>query len=389
MERGIEHAASKLIEGIYDAALDQAQWKAILGNIAEFVGGTGAILYSHDLSANQVTWSTFVGMDPDGIQSYEQYYSKIDARYAPALTLPSRTVLTEGMIMERKDLQKTEFYQDFLRRYDIPYIAASILHTDPEFVAISVQGTRQHGPFDAEQLKRLQFIVPHLARAVQIGNRIGTYRNRIDSLRQLLDAVAFGAVALDEYGSVVETNEIARRAFERGDAFIYQNNLLRARTACADRALRCLINSAIAPTLDNPRTPLTAAVPRVDGRRGYTVVAAKTPAKFVAGNGRCVAYLILIDHDVEPPSLRNLLVARFGLTPAESAVAALLFSGSSIRGISESRRTSVDTTRKQLKSLFAKCGTKNQAQLMRLFAELATVTQAHSSPPSVQMHGPS
>ena len=378
-------SASALIEGIYEAALDYSGWKTVLGNVARFVGGTGAILYSHDLKLNQVTWAEFVGMDPDSIDAYQRYYSKIDARYAPGLKFPTGTVLTEGTIMDMRELRKTEFYQDFLRPYDIPHIAASILRTDPQFVAISVQGTRHRGSFGTEELERLKILVPHLARATLIGNSLGAYQNRIDTVWQLLDNLAAGVVALDKNGCILEANSIARSAFERKDALICRGRRLHTRFADADKALERIISAALCQLEDgHPGEPGIAPIPRMDGRRGYTVVAYRNPRSSPSSDAADIAaFLILIDHDAETPQLRCMLATRFGLSGAEAEVAEMLFTGMSLREVAETRRTSLETARKQLKSLFSKCDAKNQSRLMRIMTELASVQTMRGIPASV------
>ena len=374
MHAGSLEEFSRLVGGIYDASLDRARWEPLLKEVAHFVGGTGAILYSHDLTANEVTWASFVGMDPDGIRAYEQYYSKIDARYAPAMALPTGSVLTEGTIMEKRALMKTEFYQDFLRRYDIPHIAASILSTDPEFVAISIQGTRQRGPFGAIELERLQLLVPHLARAVRISNRIGGYRNSIDSLHQLLDSVTVGIIAFDCDGCISEFNAAGRQALERHDAFFCHRRELRACTGAADKMLRRIIATAISPIGEESDATGSVVVPRMDGRKGYTAIASRVlRSSPLAMNDRVVAFLVLIDHEAQPAKLPEILRNAFRLSPAESAIAELLFGGRSLREIAHLRSTTIETTRKQLKNLLYKCQAKNQSQLMRIFAELAQV----------------
>lgn len=380
--RGLEREriVSTLIEGIYDAALDHARWQETLEDIAAFVGGTGAILYSHDLAVNRVTWATFTGMDPDAISAYEQYYSKIDARYAPALKLPTGTVLTEGTIMEQRELKKSEIYQDFLRPYDIPHIAASVLHTDPEFVAISVQGSRRHGAFGAAELEKLQLLIPHLSRAVQIGNRLEVFQRRIGTLRQLLDTLSVGIIALDRDGCIMETNAVAAEALRRRDALICHGRRPHALSPKANVSLKQIICSALAAaSVARASGPDSAPIPRIDGRRGYTLVAAPiSRLSPFADDKQVAAFLILIDHDACPPSFRSSLVRRFRLSPAEANIAESLFAGLELREIASMRRTSIETTRKQVKSLLSKCGVKTQQRLMRLLAEIAFVQSTGS-----------
>ncbi len=43
-----------LIGAIYDAAIDPALWNVVLGDVARFVGGSSAVLFSKDAAARRV-----------------------------------------------------------------------------------------------------------------------------------------------------------------------------------------------------------------------------------------------------------------------------------------------------------------------------------------------
>lgn len=371
-----QQRVSSLIEGIYDASLDHSRWQQALREVTDFVGGTGAILYSHNLAANAVSWAIFTDIDPEAIQAYEQYYAKIDARYDGALKLPIGTVLTENCIMESRALAKTEFFQDFLRPYDIPHICASVLSTEPEFVAISVQGGRSHGPFAVSEMDRLEQLIPHISRAVRIGNLLETHRQQICSLQELLNTFAMGVVALDCEGRILEMNSAAAAAVRRHDAFSCHGLHLQALSTAANADLKQAIFSALQPCAAqrSDAHPGVVPIPRQNGQRGYTVLLERLSngSPFITDNAKRVsAYALLIDHDATPPRLTHLLACRFGLTPSEAIVAQLLYAGSDARAISEERDTSVETVRSQIKSILTKCAVNTQAQFIRLAAEIA------------------
>jgi DNA-binding CsgD family transcriptional regulator len=63
-----------------------------------------------------------------------------------------------------------------------------------------------------------------------------------------------------------------------------------------------------------------------------------------------------------------LLEALFDLTPAEAGVASLLVEGKSVDEIAGARGVMQNTIRMQLKLIFAKTGTRRQAELVKLLA---------------------
>jgi DNA-binding CsgD family transcriptional regulator len=64
------------------------------------------------------------------------------------------------------------------------------------------------------------------------------------------------------------------------------------------------------------------------------------------------------------------LVALFGLTQAEAALAAGLLAGLELRDIAEQSGRSINTVRSQLATLMAKTETGRQAELVRLLSRL-------------------
>lgn len=61
----------------------------------------------------------------------------------------------------------------------------------------------------------------------------------------------------------------------------------------------------------------------------------------------------------------------FDLTPAESRLAAMLATGSSIASASERLCISRETARNHLKSIFSKTGAHRQSELVRLISQLS------------------
>lgn len=78
----------------------------------------------------------------------------------------------------------------------------------------------------------------------------------------------------------------------------------------------------------------------------------------------------------EEPELpqADFLGSRFGLTPAEARLVALLFAGGSLRSSAEALGVKYETVRGHLKSVFQKTRTRRQAELV------VTVFQALSEP---------
>jgi DNA-binding CsgD family transcriptional regulator len=75
----------------------------------------------------------------------------------------------------------------------------------------------------------------------------------------------------------------------------------------------------------------------------------------------------------------DVLKTRFGLSPAEARLAALLFAGASLQSCAKALGIKYETARSYLKSVFQKTGTHRQAELVLT----AFHTTTEPNPPAV------
>jgi DNA-binding CsgD family transcriptional regulator len=70
---------------------------------------------------------------------------------------------------------------------------------------------------------------------------------------------------------------------------------------------------------------------------------------------------------------RQLLMAMFGLTPAEARLAAEIAAGQRLDALAEAHHVTLPTLRTQLRAIYGKTGTSRQSELVRLLAALPPV----------------
>jgi DNA-binding CsgD family transcriptional regulator len=112
---------------------------------------------------------------------------------------------------------------------------------------------------------------------------------------------------------------------------------------------------------DGRRPLLINALP-VDG-------AARTP--FLGAR----VLLLLTDLDLESPPDSTVIARAFGLSPAETRLAMLIGGGTSLEDAAEQLGIARETSRSQLKIVFAKTGTHRQAELVALLVRLPKVAR--------------
>ena len=177
--------------------------------------------------------------------------------------------------------------------------------------------------------------------------------------------LGFAAVLVGPNDRLLGMNDRARNLVAA--CFEIVDHRVVARSTEARERLHAAITAA-APNRTRDVGSRPAILPRASGRPVIAYVMS-TAARF-ARIGLEAAVLILIDPDEVKEPASAFLKEAFNLSASEIALARYLFRGMSLKAIAEARNTSIATLRVQLSSVFAKTGTKRQAELVSLLARM-------------------
>jgi DNA-binding CsgD family transcriptional regulator len=170
---------------------------------------------------------------------------------------------------------------------------------------------------------------------------------------------AHGVIVVDRARRVVGANAYGDRLLGEGDGLSAVAGTLRAAAPGGTRALAQRVTAAIAGAgqVGALRLPRPSGKPDLEVLVcGYEPAAEPTAAAvLVTDPGRASV----------AGRLPRLLAELYGLTPAESQVAADLAGGRTPQEIADRRRIRPATVRVHLKAVFAKTGTARQAQLVQ------------------------
>lgn len=119
-----------LIDSIHDAGFGLREWDDVLPEVAKRIGAKHVNLRA---SAPLSGWSLddWNGIDPEFVRSYLDHYVNLDPVVPFALSWQPGTLLTDSMIVPQSALDRSEFYQDWVRPQGMYGIAvASVLRDD-------------------------------------------------------------------------------------------------------------------------------------------------------------------------------------------------------------------------------------------------------------------
>jgi DNA-binding CsgD family transcriptional regulator len=226
---------------------------------------------------------------------------------------------------------------------------------------LTLMRSRGFGGFERPTLNLIEHAASGIASAVFAAVALGVAHER--SVVATAEALGGIAILLGTDRAIVSLSPAAEQVLRDGRVLTVRAGRLAAIDPADDQALERAFRLASLPnSLEARQSRL--AVTTLDGTR--TLDLCPLPRRM---SGPIAQARVLLTMPLTSPDRDITLVGAtetFGLTPAESAVAALLASGCTPRQIAERRGSAISTVRHQLKMLFEKTGTHRQAELVML-----------------------
>jgi DNA-binding CsgD family transcriptional regulator len=366
-----------LIDFIYAAVLDSDLWPTVLAELADATGTMQAIIATMDRRTDAFA-SISRRAYPDLEATYKNYWAFRNPLWDKSTALPAGEVFSLDAIMPRQDFAKTPIFNEWWKHadYGLEMLLANLPAEDRVSSLICVVNARGSDALTSEQRRVFETAARHVSRAVRIHRQLwtldlmhGAAPERFESLRQ-------GAILVDAAANLLFANAPARAVLETQNGLVLRGGCL-ASTDGADILQRLIASCAhgVGPL----RGPLGG---ELDVRRGpnrlclhvtVTPLRSKDPASGIPWLGlRAPAAIVtVVDPETGRRQLAQNLHSRFGLTGAETGLAAEIIKGDGRAAAARRRGISVATARAQLSSIFEKTGTHRQAELVHLLFELA------------------
>jgi DNA-binding CsgD family transcriptional regulator/PAS domain-containing protein len=377
--RRLRHdALVQLIEQAYAAAETPRLWDRFLLSLAASVNATGALLLQHDLAASGAI-NIGVRVDPAGAALYDRHFNTLDPWAAGVRVLGPGLVATDDMLIGRADLRRTEYFNDFAVRYDATRLLTVVV--DPgrgtNSVLTVLRGERD-AAFERRDREFVAALVPHVGRALQIHERIRAAQHEHATAIAALDAAPCAVFLVTADAKVVLANRRGSAMLAANDGLSTERSCLQAADRPKTQRLRELCAAVSVSGLGQPRHP--GGVVALDGRPSQrlalqVLVAPVSTAEPIEARDSDVTAIVFVSDpsDVRGPS-EALLRQSYGLTEAESQVAARITVGWSLAEIAAERGSALATVRHQNKQILAKTGARHRSELVRLLSTTVWTT---------------
>ncbi|MEO6803592.1 MAG: hypothetical protein ABI197_10170, partial [Granulicella sp.] len=325
-------AFSELLGVLYSAPLHPERWGCFLDLLCEHTGSRSSFLICAD--SRQSLSVRAQGGVPHSVAAIAEYaanYTTRDPFMLPLIRSAKLGVMDCEELLPRAALEASDVYR-YLHHpmgYRYPGMIA-LTCTVKRLEVISFWRSGDEGYLDADSVRLLQLLVPHLQSAMEIRQALGTAEALAAEAETMADASATPAFLLSGHGEILHANTAARRLLDEGDGLIARQGTLYAVKGAMRKQLRELLHRARANagTFAGFHAAKPLALERPSGRRPLQLLASPVP-------GHGTGSILLLATDPEKPIvLRDeVLQEHYSFTTAETEVANGLLTGYSLEEI--------------------------------------------------------
>lgn len=353
---------SPAADAIASAAIDPARWDAAMDVVAKSTGSFGSVLLPVRGRSPAIPTSEL--MLPTMEDYFRVGWAHRDERYRCLPTFMRRGVATDFDFTTPDEIAGSAFYQELLAPHGLRWFAVVKVGSGIDVWGLSIQRSIAQGPFQQNEIDRLEMLSRQLGGAAEFARAFGYAR--IEAALEAFEASGSPAAVVDRLGEAVRVNQSAERLFGP-DLQIVQRRVAswsRDATAALDRALHALIWASEGGAFHPP-----VVLPRREGR---PILAYPTRLPAIAANAFSPgqACIVFVDLGARLTTIPRDLIAAFGLTPAEARLVDRLLGEELIQAAAARLGVAVETARNQLKSIYQKTDTHRLAQLVALLARL-------------------
>jgi DNA-binding CsgD family transcriptional regulator len=362
---------------IYDSALDPKVWPAALKAMCWHVDALQGSISVLDTARREIRFSSDWTDDPE----WPRWRRLLDEKYGammPFFDVMPRfdvgDVYNTAQLAARAGLD--DYYEmPFFKEWALPSgrrdtLGSIVMKSADRFGVFALHTSTKRDLVGQRELAIGKLLVPHVRRAVTIGDLLNMVTATARTLQATLDKLNSAVVVTDAHARILLTNSAAEAMLRAGEPIAIEDGQLRAGQPRATKALR----TAIGQTLEGLGTA-GIGVP-LRHRDGAPAVAHVLPL----GHGpqhrdwdvpRAAAAVFVAPVNHAPPPAEA-LAALFGLTVMEARVVEQIAAGRNRAEAAATLGIADNTAKSHLDRIFGKTNTKTQGELAQLIAALAS-----------------
>lgn len=361
-----------LISAIYEEPLATHPWRQ-LGTLRKAMGAQDVYLVLRQPADGDIGLAFFDGPFASALPQ-ASYYSQQLYTLDPFLNLPPNTPVLLSEVIDEQEMMELEYYRLALVPDNIFYmLGANIRNEEGLRANLRITRNRSQPPFGEAEKRLCEDLIPHLARALRIYNRLSELETQREIYADAMTQLAMATIFLDERRGIVTTNPAADYLLAKKDIFSVTDGRFQLQSPMLQRRL-CQIIDEVIQVQRSGKVDMARAL-LVDSKSGDSqfslIVRSMPPSERPESLDEPVIALFISSRDQPVAASTELLRELFGLTPAEAKLSVLLANGLTIEAISDELGISQHTTRAHLRSIFSKTHVSRQSELVRMILSSA------------------
>lgn len=364
------------LSAIYDAAVDHVKWEQALDALAALTGGKSSALMlidSEDQAYNISALSELFRKadNADLVETYLTDYRPLELEdWGVVRQQKVFHILSDLAIRDASILDIRADYQFLQENFGIKRRIAVRLNENPAWYdAVTVQFHHSLTDIQASAIARINPLLPHLAKSVEVGRLFNRLQTRYRAALAALNHVSVGLAVARETGEILVVNSAAERILAARDGIGLSRG---RRLVCNDpdrsSAIEAFISEASSTARgQDDKAERLLSVPRISGAHPLLIEICPLNDSLSEIDKTAVGALIAL---IDPSDVPALSIRRFalmcGLTEAEADVCDMMVNGLTGGDIADRRGTSPETVKSQMANVLQKAGVKRRFELIRM-----------------------
>jgi len=367
----VNDAEERFLDALYRGVADGGELDRALKLLQDMFGCRGAVLVSVDAQDPIASFNSTSGWLKENLQVYLEKYAHIDPAPAAIMRLPAGTASTTDRIFGAEFNRTNQFYNEFFRPSGMVESLAGNLHAEQgNFSMVAVMRGEDRKQFDDDDIARLERLMPHVTRAVQLRRAFFRIDAKSLGLQATVDRLRAGIVLLDDQGASLYVNTVMRAIAQRGDGFTLDRS---GRPLPASVEARKRFDALLAEVTDGGAGGILT-VQRMSGARDYVVLVAPSPSSSAQSDwerqGPAGAIVLVHDPEAQPAVMSEMLEQGLRLPKGAARLVAALAADDDLKSYAEREGVTIHTARFHLRTALARTGARTQAELVRLAVRL-------------------
>ncbi|RUM20045.1 helix-turn-helix transcriptional regulator [Rhizobium vallis] len=378
-----------IIDAVYQAAARSELWPDTLCSIVDYVGAVGGNIV-YQAPDGRGSFLIPGRMRDDLNRLYLRQYTGNPYARAFEKVKPGEVVIGNELI-DAEAVRHSAFYADICEPQNIfnqLFLPHASLHERGGIGGVALFLSRRQDEHAADAAARLKLLSPHMARAIDLSFQMSRIARAPELSQRLIDAIADAAVLIDGRGAILLVNTAAEALLQRADGiFLSRSERPSLAAHISESSLR--LTNAIRQALliaAGEDTPFEGAfsISRPSGLPPYLVMVTPLAPTAVsiwdAVDSGARVLVHIVDPEAKTRRQAQQLQRIFGLTEAETRVAALIGSGMNLPEIARVLGISSNTVKTHTGRCFGKTGMRSQAALARLIASTPIAEKRAAAP---------